>query len=710
MEIEIHNCNNIDYGKVSLAQGRLNIKYAINGTGKSTLAKAIFNHIQDSNTGSNAITDLTPFKAVGSEDVIPSVTGCEGFESVMVFDESYINEFVYQPDELLKGSFDILIRDENYEVVMSEIEGLVSEIKHHFSDDPDIDSLINDFKELSDSFGRPTKKGVHGSSALAKAFKDGNKVDNIPEGLEVYKDFIQAEDNVKWVKWQTEGNQFVDRTDNCPYCISEVATVKDTIKRVGEVYNSKSIQNLNKIISVFQRLEDYFSDDTKAVINSFVSSIDGYDEEQIAYLKEVKDQSDRLSSKFNQLKNIGFLSFKDVEAVVVQLKTFLIDPNLYGHLQSEKILGKIDEVNESINGLTDKAGVLQGKIAIQKKYIEQLVTENKASINSFLKNAGYKYEVDLKEDESGHHRLKLLHTELNDGEVTEVRNRLSYGECNAFALVLFMFDAVKAAPDLIVLDDPISSFDKNKKYAIIEMLFCRERNFKGNFRGKTVLLLSHDFEPIVDMIFHHSVRFDQPSASFIENKKGQLNEIEVTKSDIHTFMDINTQNIQASENVIEKLVYLRRTYEVMNVKGMAYQLLSNVFHKRDIPLIFTVQGDGGILERQMSDDEKAEANAEILERIPEFNYSTIIELIMDEEAMKQLYRESTNNYEKLHLYRIIFDGRENDTPTSTIQKFINQSFHIENDYIYQLNPAKYQTVPQYVIDECDAIIDGKKCF
>ncbi len=365
-----------------------------------------------------------------------------------------------------------------------------------------------------------------------------------------------------------------------------------------------------------------------------------------------------------------------------------------------------EHANVSINGLIEKAGVLQGKIAIQKRYIEQLVTENKASINSFLKNAGYKYEVELKEDESGHHRLKLLHTDLNDGEVTEVRNRLSYGECNAFALVLFMFDAVKAAPDLIVLDDPISSFDKNKKYAIIEMLFCRERNFKGNFRGKTVLLLSHDFEPIVDMIFHHSVRFDQLSASFIENKKGQLNEIEVTKSDIHTFMDINTQNIQASESVIEKLVYLRRTYEVMNAKGMSYQLLSNVFHKRDTPLIFTVQDDGSIVERKMSDDEIAEANAEIKERIPEFNYSTIVELIMDEEAMKKLYRESSNNYEKLHLYRIISDGKENDIHTSTIQKFINQSFHIENDYIYQLNPAKYQTIPQYVIDECDAIIDG----
>ncbi|MGH1472103.1 MAG: AAA family ATPase [Cellvibrionaceae bacterium] len=704
MDIEVHNCNNIDYGKVSLVQGHLNIKYAINGAGKSTLAKAIYKTVQDKNSGTSEINELTPFKAIGNEEVTPNVTGCEEFQSIKVFDEAYINEFVYQPDELLKGSFDILIRDENYETFMGEIEGLVSEIKNHFSEDPDIENLIKDFKELSDSFGRPTRAGIHGSSVLAKAFKDGNKVENIPDGLEMYKDFIQAEDNVKWVKWQIEGNQFVDRTDSCPYCVNEVSEVKDTIKKVGEVYNSKTVQNMNKIIGVFQRLEDYFSNETKEIISDFVSSLDGYNDEQIAFLKEVKDQSDRLSSKFNELKNIGFLSFKDVDAVIDQLKTFLIEPNLYGHLQSEKILGKIGEVNVSINELIEKAGLLQGKIAIQKRHIEQLVTENKSSINSFLKNAGYKYEVDLQEDQSGHHHLKLLHTELNDSEVTEVRNRLSYGECNAFALVLFMFDAVKSDPDLIVLDDPISSFDKNKKYAIIEMLFCRERNFRGNFRGKTVLLLSHDFEPIVDMIFHHGVKFDQPSASFIENRLGQLNEIEVSKSDIQTFMDINTQNIQASDNVVEKLVYLRRTYEVMNVKGMAYQLLSNVFHKRDLPLIFTVQENGEVSERGMSDDEIDEANAEIFGYIPEFNYQAIIELIKDDETMKELYRASTNNYEKLHLYRIIFEDKDDDIAASTIQKFINQSFHIENDYIYQLNPAKYQTVPQYVIDECDALI------
>ena len=41
MKISIENCNNIDKGEIEIVPNTLNIKYANNGTGKSTIAKAI---------------------------------------------------------------------------------------------------------------------------------------------------------------------------------------------------------------------------------------------------------------------------------------------------------------------------------------------------------------------------------------------------------------------------------------------------------------------------------------------------------------------------------------------------------------------------------------------------------------------------------------------------------------------------------------------
>ena len=73
--------------------------------------------------------------------------------------------------------------------------------------------------------------------------------------------------------------------------------------------------------------------------------------------------------------------------------------------------------------------------------------------------------------------------------------------------------------------------------------------------------------------------------------------------------------------------------------------------------------------------------------------------------MKQKYIKSLSNYEKLHIYRIMYNDKRD---SSVIRKFVNETFHIENDSIFQLNPNRYDTVPQYVIDECDKVVLGEQ--
>lgn len=52
----------------------------------------------------------------------------------------------------------------------------------------------------------------------------------------------------------------------------------------------------------------------------------------------------------------------------------------------------------------------------------------------------------------------------------------------------------------------------------------------------------------------------------------------------------------------------------------------------------------------------------------------------------------------MQLYRIaVNDNHDNDV----IRKFINETFHIENDYLFQSELREYNTIPQYIIDECD---------
>ncbi|BAQ34942.1 AAA family ATPase [Dehalococcoides sp. UCH007] len=693
MKVKLKYCNNIDEGEVVICENKLNIKYAINGIGKSTIAKAINLSVNDKLNSTNGIYTLTPFKAMNDGKLRPMVEGIDDIGSCMIFDEDYINGFVYKPDELLKGSFDIFIRGEEYEKGINEIEKLVLDLKSILAQDKDIENLISDFNELSDSFGRPTKTGIHGSSPLSKAFKEGNTVQNIPNGLEIYKAYIQREDNYRWMQWQLNGKSFIDITDNCPYCVNDIKN-KKSIKKVSEVYEPKSIENLNKIVAVFQRLGKYFSDDTKSRIDDFITSINGYSDEQVEYLREIRDQVDRLNKKFIDAQNISFQSLKEVDQVIEGLNEYKIGIELYNHMQSENTIEKVNIVNDSIDRLLKKAGKLQGSINRQKLLIEQLIKEHCNDINYFLKNAGYKYTVSL----NGHEdqlKLRLFHYDYTE-EVTNTKNHLSFGERNAFALILFMFNTLKNKPKLIILDDPISSFDNNKKYAIVDMLFRKEKSF----RGKTVLLLTHDFEPIVDLVYHHTDRYEKPLAFFLENNTGKLIEKTISKEDIKTFIDINKFNISKDTHVLNKIVYLRRLFEILNEKGMGYELISNLIHRREKPLRFENKSS-----REMTSEEVKEGEKEIKYHLKDFDYNSALNLVKDDSSLIKLYKETMSNYEKLHIYRIIFDNKQDRLNSDIIQKFINEAFHIENDYIYQINPSVYQTIPQYVIDQCDIFIE-----
>jgi wobble nucleotide-excising tRNase len=129
----------------------------------------------------------------------------------------------------------------------------------------------------------------------------------------------------------------------------------------------------------------------------------------------------------------------------------------------------VDEINSSLDSVLAKAGLLQGEINKQKRSIAKAISKYRHEINTFLRYAGYKYEIDI-QDEANSYKMKLKHIDFPDN-IDNGAFHLSYGERNAFSVVLFMYECLTKNPDLVVLDDPISSFDKNKKFAILEMLF-----------------------------------------------------------------------------------------------------------------------------------------------------------------------------------------------------------------------------------------------
>lgn len=689
MNIEIRNCNNIECGEFTVAKGRLNIKYAVNGTGKSTIAKAFEAFI---NNEENKIKELMPFKyynKANSPD--PDLQNIDTFNSIAVFNEKYIENYMFQPNELIKNSFEIFVKTSNYDVHIKEIEDLLRSVNVAFETHPELDELIDVFGKFIDGFGR-AKNGYSAAGAIAKGIGKGNKISNIPKGLEAYETYLKDKDNIKWLKWQIDGKNYLNMAEQCPYCTAKMEeSRKEIILQVSDEYETKSIEQLNKILEIFELLYPYFEENTCQKIQEIAHNVADITETQKAFLLEVKQQINNLCKQLLRLKHIGFHSLKDSEKIADELSKYKIDLSYYSHLNSKLTVEKVELINSVLDDVLSKAGLLQGAINKQKKHIKDTIENNMIEINDFLFYAGYKYQVLIEYDEVSEYHLVLRHKDY-DQNIEAVSNHLSYGEKNAFALVLFMYEVLKNNPDLVILDDPISSFDGNKKFAIMNMLFMGKKCLKD----RTVLLLTHEFNTVIDAIKNMAHLFNPgPKAAFLSVKSGELSEEVINKDDIKSFADIAKNSMKSDIDSLNKLVYFRRLEEIRGGNTLSYQIVSNVFHKREKPCY--KDPDTGEL-RDLTDEEIIIGESEIKKEIPEFDYQKELEKTKNLNLLKDIYYRSGSNYEKMQLYRIAFnENHENDI----IKKFINETFHVENDYIFQVDPRKYDTVPQYIIDECD---------
>lgn len=693
MEINLENCNNIMQGRVSIVEGALNIKYAINGTGKSTVSKAITAVVNQDN---RALELLVPYQFVNDPDHRPKVMGIDDIHKVMTFDEAYIDQYMYQTDDLLKDSFEILVRTPDYDRHMAEIGQLLSEIKESFQNNPELDSLIQAFSIFLDGCGK-SQTSIAASGSIYKAFGKGNRINNIPAGLEAFSPYLsntQDASNVKWLKWQADGKNFLDIANQCPYCSGSIEHSREQILRITEEYDSKAIEHLNKMLVLFGELSPYFSEATREQLGSITNNAGNMTAQQKRYLFEIKDQVKSMLELLQNIKKLGFNSLKDVDRVVDRLQSYEIKLELFGHLQSDLMQSKIDVINASLHRIVERAGRLQGEVNQQKRLIRRTIEENSTAINDFLKCAGYKYAVSIEETTENKYKLLLRPTSV-DAEVSSAKSHLSYGERNALALALFMFSVLKENPDMVILDDPITSFDGNKKFALLNMLFLSERCL----RNRTVLLLTHDFNTVIDVISTMSHKFSPaPHGAFLTTINGALEEKKISKTDILSFKQIALSNINADIDALNKAVFLRRLYEAEGNKGLAWNLLSSLFHKREMPTISDGNGT-----RDMTAAEIVDATAEISQYITGFDYNQQYLRTQNIQTLIDTYCHSGSNYEKLQIYRILCNENHEN---AVVKKFVNETFHVENDFLFQLNPSKYETIPQYIIEECNSDIQS----
>ena len=702
--IILSNCNCIESAEINVIPNYLNIKYGLNGTGKSTFGRAIYLAAKN-----EKLDELIPYGA--SSDITPYVEGIEN-HNVMVFNDDYVSESVLQRDNFFENPYLIFMNTGECDQLENKINELLNDLQGMIQEEDELIVLQNllesYFKIFNFNGTNIEKKGGVGE------FLKGNGAgfEKHPE-LDSYKPFYQEQDFKKltgWANWRRDG---IDKISNnqCPFCTttlkSEITTQNQIIEKV---FKKAALSKAFEILTYLNQMSE-----SGYVIKDVISKIEGY-AGNISKKDELDAELSKLGmeTEYFQKKIIGILAFRPMNVSQEQLNKIdeylsqlIIDTSyvssFYG---TEKTYDIIDRVNAKIEVLLEKTRQLKSLFEAHEKKLLEIVEKQKDDINEFLAIAGFPYKFELLPD--GEKRARAYLTPSGDtAKVENPDKHLSWGEKNAFSLVMFMFEAISKNADLIILDDPISSFHVNKKFGVIRRLFDDK---KKSFRGKTVLMFTHDMQPIIDYV--HGAQFSKMGlqthvyTTWIRNENGIIHEELISKDDLKNAVLLsNDLYCNAQLPIHVRIVNYRKYIELTNMnykEDATYQALSNLIQGRENQ----TEEDGSTLLPQDLIDE---ANLQLSQTFEGLKYNEILNLVKDSDLLQQI--NNGGAYEKVLAFRLLFERHKDKyralrKSEPAIYKFLNESNHIENDYIFQLDPYKYYVIPEFYLEKLMQVIDG----
>lgn len=701
--LEICNCNNINKANIEILQNFLNVKYASNGTGKSTIAKAI-----KLTSERNSLDDLQPY-GVGEK---PNVNSNLPIDHVFIFNEDFVNNFVFIKSEVVENSFEVFIKTKNYDEQLEAINKRLKDLRVDLTQDKEIIEMRGIIRSVTSKITLKADGEIRNNPFL-KSLISKEHIFNIPENLEHFRPFIESDYNVNWIDWKNKGYEFDDMR-KCPFCTENFKDFYETEKSTFKAcYTKSNAQNMKDMLSFFELFKKYISDEKFDLLNNCIKY--SSDEALIrSTLKKFMSELYYAEEKINEIANfdsykIGSEEISHLDDKLNNLKLNLTSFDVFNSTEMEKLVTRI---NENIDSILAEVTSLKKEIGKLKGLIQATAKKSIIDINNFLESAGISYEIliEVLSESNSKTILKYKDRSENTHEVDDIKKHLSWGEKNAFALVLFMHFATSNNANLIILDDPISSFDSDKKYAIINRLF-KNNGADRTFYNKTVLLLTHDFEPVIDFIVNGKPSREFVSAAYLVNKNGIISETKINKDNVLSQIKLLNTIIDDSEiNVISRLVSIRKLVEhtlKTDEEKFAYYIISSLIHGKATP-----DQKIGTKILPMNSSQIDSGNSYIKNRIPSFSYDQVLNENLTHESLIDAYNNATCSYLKLQLFRVFLElyGRRTGLNDNVLLKYIDETYHIENDFLYALDYRKFDIVPDFIMKKCDEYVKAQSAM
>ena len=667
MEIKLHNYKNIDELNVDFLDNKINFVYGLSGSGKSSICEAIIDDKPEENV---------KFGTVASEVlVIPKIDK----NSIAIYNgntkDLLLNEI---------GSSAV------YKIIFNnsgEIDEIYNELNNHFRMLNECRPKMNEF--LTDMIKLKKEIGISRSNATSFPKNKKDRLSCLEKEAESDKYrknyYFLKRNSVDYLKWIINGSKLPYYYENgkCPFCHRKLTESKK--KRLNEII-SLTPENYEALSSSITYQEVFKLDVPNYSSKRSIKKV----KKEIEELFEVEIEVKKLLNLFDSLNTSNL----DIQG----LKKFEV---------SEMLERQLPELSASINVYNDSLKKIKSLATQMISKTNTLVKNNLKLLNNYLKILGIPYYFQIgkytKTDKIASTYLVHKDNEVKDNNI----KCLSYGEKNIVSLLLFILGTTE---ENIVIDDPASSFDENRRTIIYRLIM-------DNLCGKTVIVLSHDQSFIKNAMI-------DIKQEMIKSKNENWQDAALTKnigrilyvSSNNYCANISNINLEDYDNLsshvrnfmlnndlsyFRKIINLRIFFEEYDRKNdkeckEIYGYLSAIMHYGKLKTREAVINDlKSLSEEEILNLIKNKCSIS-LEPLPEdrFYDFDIDELTQFEKVFytRESINKNSSDYKELNKYA-------KDTLSDIV--------HLNNQTVYTLNPYKYVSYPQNVLDIVDQRLKEK---
>ena len=575
---------------------RMSIIYGKNGSGKSSISKAI------SSTGGEYICRF--YDTNHSLLTIPS-------ESIFVFNEDFINKQVQIKEDgldaivLLGDKVDIAKQiDEKkfeYEKVEKEknttkevFDSTYNSPRNALSPTAIMSKIKEKLKEKGNWVSRKeslTNGRTNVTDTIIKTIFEGHKLisSNLQDAIEQYESICRIIGNSQQgtldekIGTTSVSEDFWNKIDDALKKKIERPNITERDKLIVSIYDKRGKSFFDEIKNTFTNdkesvcpfcFRSVSTDEKSAILDNIKAALSEIANEHMAELAEKKRLIDSLILRFSAIQDTAvklkdffpddFITFDAYSHIVDQILAnysqqldnkmnsiytpIVIDNNdMIQHLQNlnasitalEEDRVKFNEQTAKVKQNREKAIILNDDIAYWELYdrYNEYKQSKKTYDDLFDKIKAYDLKLDrLQKDierlNAQNHQIDIAAGKINKNleYVFMCQNRLeleiendtyylkskgkrvkpnevSTGERNIIALCYFFSKILEnrhssdnySTECLLVIDDPISSFDMENKVGILSYLNLKMSEiFKGSDKSKAVIL-SHDYQTIFDL-------------------------------------------------------------------------------------------------------------------------------------------------------------------------------------------------------------------